>query len=106
MFSKTLGLGFKIQDLICQEQVLVLILTRFSNQDKSWSLSPKQSVVLLKFDLFHNSDLTMLTSIVSKPIKVGVVVIFVFVKKIMPKKILIQKQIMSKKNYRPEQTCK
>ena len=78
MFSKTLGLGFKIQDLICQEQVLVLILTRFSNQDKSWSLSPKQSVVLLKFDLFHNSDLTMLTSIVSKPIKVGVVVIVVF----------------------------
>ena len=36
MVSETLSLGFKIQDLACQVQVLVSHLTEFSNQDWSW----------------------------------------------------------------------
>ena len=35
-FSETLGLGLEIQDLGCQDQVLVSVLTEFSNQDQSW----------------------------------------------------------------------
>ena len=35
-FSETLGLGLEIQDFGCQDQVLVSILTEFSNQDQSW----------------------------------------------------------------------
>ena len=35
-FSETFGLGLEIQDLGCQDQVLVLVLTKFSNQDQSW----------------------------------------------------------------------
>ena len=36
IFSETLGLGLKIQDLGCQDRVLVLVLTEFLNQDLSW----------------------------------------------------------------------
>ena len=35
-FSETLGLGLEIQDLGCQDRVLVLVLTKFLNQDQSW----------------------------------------------------------------------
>ena len=36
-FSKTLDIDIKIQDLGGQDQVLVLVSTKYSNQDKSWS---------------------------------------------------------------------
>ena len=45
--SKTLGLGLEIQDLACQDQVLVSVLTEFSNQDYSWSWSRIQLMVSL-----------------------------------------------------------
>ena len=35
-FSETLGLGLEIQDLGCQDRVLVLVLTEILNQDQSW----------------------------------------------------------------------
>ena len=34
--SKTLDIGIENQDLGSQDQVLVLVLTGFQNQDKSW----------------------------------------------------------------------
>ena len=35
-FSETLGIGLEIQDLGCQDRVLVSVLTEFLNQDQSW----------------------------------------------------------------------
>ena len=42
VFSKTLGLGLEIQYLVGQNQVLVVVLTEFSNQDKYWSWCKKK----------------------------------------------------------------
>ena len=38
-FSKTLDIDLENQDLGCQDQVLVLVSTKYLNQDMSWSWS-------------------------------------------------------------------
>ena len=49
-FSETLGLGLDIQDLVCQDQVLILVLIEFQSQDQSCTKS------MISLNLGHQQD--------------------------------------------------
>ena len=63
-FSETLGLGLEIQDLGCQDRVLVLVLTEFLNQDQSWYWSR------LKFYFKTSLGLGLVWNLVSRQVLV------------------------------------
>ena len=48
--SDTLGIDLKNQDLGSQDQVLVLVSSKYSNQDKSWSWSQTRLVISQNFE--------------------------------------------------------
>ena len=64
VISKTLGLGLEIQDLGCQDRVLVLVLTEFLNQDQSWYWSR------LKFYFKTSLGLGLVWNLVSRQVLV------------------------------------
>ena len=63
-FSETFGLRLEFQDLGCQDQVLVSVLTEFSNQDQSWYWS------CLKFYFKTSLGLGLIWNLVSREVLV------------------------------------